>query len=369
MPESFELYGYVAFLRKRWHVAAASLAASTALALGISLLQTRLYSAKVTLLIEPPASSDPRAAMAVSPIYLESLRTYEHFAGSDHLFSEAVKKFQLRDGTFRSRSIEDIKKAVLQVSIPRNTKILQIEVTLPSAGKALALATYLAEKTVDLSRQAGSFTDLEESAQGELDAANSRLEKAEARLAVQLKQRSADETLQAELDRLGERSNEVERLALVTSVTSQEEDRDDPRGKGASPAFGPTSKQAATLRAEVARLNSEIARKQKELVTHRASVELGNSEYKAALEAREGASRRVREVRGMAGNRSERISILDPGFLPERPSSPKTLLNLLAGAVLGLLFAIAYLSAEFSLQRQKTEKTRSLPWVVGQSGV
>ncbi len=369
MPESFELYGYVAFLRKRWRVAAASLAVSTALALGISLLQTRRYSAKVTLLIEPPASSDPRAAMAVSPIYLESLRTYEHFASSDHLFSEAVKKFQLRDGTWRSRSIEDIKKAVLQVSIPRNTKVLQIEVTLASAEKALALATYLAEKTVELSRQAGSFTDreLEDSAQRELDAANSRLEKAEARLGVQLKQRSADETLQAELDRLGERSNEVERLALVTSVTSQEDDRDDPGGKGSSPAFGPTPKQAATLRAEVARLNSEIARKQKELVEHRAAVELGNSEYKAALEAREGANRRLREIRGAAGNRNERISILDPGFLPERPSSPKVLLNLIAGAVLGLLFAVTYLSAEFSLQRQKADRTRSLPWVVGQS--
>ena len=35
-------------------------------------------------------------AMAVSPIYLESLKTYEHFADSDSLFQKAVEQVRLR---------------------------------------------------------------------------------------------------------------------------------------------------------------------------------------------------------------------------------------------------------------------------------
>ena len=34
--------------------------------------------------------------MAVSPIYLESLKTYEHYAESDSLFQNALDRFGLR---------------------------------------------------------------------------------------------------------------------------------------------------------------------------------------------------------------------------------------------------------------------------------
>ena len=52
---------------------------------------TPQYTATARIVIDPPAGTDLRAAMAVSPIYLESLRTYEQFASSDSLFQKAAR--------------------------------------------------------------------------------------------------------------------------------------------------------------------------------------------------------------------------------------------------------------------------------------
>jgi len=113
------------------------------LAVAGSLAMERQYTAVTQIVIEPPAGSDLRAAMTVSPIYLESLKTYEYFAAGDQLFQKAASQFNLR-AHFGARPIESIKHRVLRVGIVRNTRILEIAVTLPDAAKALALARYLA---------------------------------------------------------------------------------------------------------------------------------------------------------------------------------------------------------------------------------
>ncbi len=96
MPDPFEAWQYLAHFRSRWRLVAAVVAAALATSLLVSLVLPKKYTARALLVIEPPAGSDPRAATAISPIYLESLKTYEHFASSDHLFFQAVEKFQLR---------------------------------------------------------------------------------------------------------------------------------------------------------------------------------------------------------------------------------------------------------------------------------
>ncbi len=63
--------------------------------------------------------------MALSPMYLESLRTYEHFAGSDSLFRQALDHFHLREH-FPKRPIESLKSEALRVAIVRDTEILEI---------------------------------------------------------------------------------------------------------------------------------------------------------------------------------------------------------------------------------------------------
>src|SRR3974377_543357 len=139
MSEPTDIFRYTGYVLSRWRWIAVSCAVGLALALAFTLAQQRRYTAVTQLVIEPPAGSDMRAAMTVSPIYLESLKTYEHFADGDQLFQKALEKFHLR-GEFGSRPIESVKSRVLRVSMVRNTRILEIAVTLPAAARALDLA-------------------------------------------------------------------------------------------------------------------------------------------------------------------------------------------------------------------------------------
>ena len=78
MAETLDAFRYISYLRLRWQWIAAQLRVAVAIALAVSLLMPREYTATARIVIEPPAGTDVRAAIAVSPIYLESLRTYEH---------------------------------------------------------------------------------------------------------------------------------------------------------------------------------------------------------------------------------------------------------------------------------------------------
>ena len=92
MAETFDVFRYMSYLRLRWRWIAASCAIAVTLSLAVTLLLPRQYTATVRIVVEPPAGADLRSAMAVSPIYLESLKTYEHFAASDSLYSFAINQ-------------------------------------------------------------------------------------------------------------------------------------------------------------------------------------------------------------------------------------------------------------------------------------
>src|SRR5712692_6553936 len=158
-------------LRARWRVIAVACGVSVGLALGGSLILTKEYTAVSRIVIDPPAGSDPRASMAVSPIYLESLRSYELFAASDDLFLKAVQRFGLRGD---STPIDKLKKSVLKAEMPRNTKILEIRATLPDPKTAHALALYVAEETVKLNQAVSREGDQELTAEVEKQAAEAR---------------------------------------------------------------------------------------------------------------------------------------------------------------------------------------------------
>src|SRR6478672_6435128 len=96
VPVATELPPAIDQLRSRWRLVAIVCALAAAVSLAASLLMTARYTATCRILVDPPAGSDPRVSTAVSPIYLESLRTYEAFAASDDLFLQASKKFGLR---------------------------------------------------------------------------------------------------------------------------------------------------------------------------------------------------------------------------------------------------------------------------------
>ncbi|MBI3665503.1 MAG: hypothetical protein HY236_04640 [Acidobacteria bacterium] len=360
MPDSFDAYHYFNHLRARWRLPAATLAVALFLSLAISLILPRRYTGKVALVIEPPGASDPRASTAVSSIYLESLKTYEHFAASDHIFAQAVERFQLRRAWPHS-SIESLKRDVLQVSMPRDTKILQIAATFPDPRVAHALALYLAEETVKLNRETNraGVKELVEEAQKQAEQASRRLNAAEAARRQAGRRPPTLEERKAELEQLREQRTEIERLALVSEASIAELEA---REKSTAATAGTDSvaerSRLERLRRQTAEIDRLIAARQKMLAERTAESQALEAEYEAAAAASEQWEKRLRELRSEAGLRGERLAILDPGVVPERPSSPNIPLNLLVAVALGVIASLFYLTLEFGFQSQKAESLR-----------
>jgi uncharacterized protein involved in exopolysaccharide biosynthesis len=274
VDESFTFFQYVDHLRRRGRWIGLTCVIAAVLALGISLLLPKYYTASVRLMIDSPAGNDVRSAMAITPIYFESLKSYEAYASSEKLFSDAVKFFHLREMAPR-KSIEQLKRSVLKVHLLPNTRILEIACTLPNADSAHSLALHLAGETVALSRSPSEQTDHELIAEAE-----KRLEEARARL----------EQVYAQGDAKG----------------------------GVAEA-------------------------------RRAS----------ARETFEEAERRLGDVRAAAGYRGERLSIIDGGFTPERPSWPNVPLNVLSAIFIALLASVIWVTLEFSRSLQHAEPIRT----------
>jgi uncharacterized protein involved in exopolysaccharide biosynthesis len=173
MPESFEMLHYLVHLRLRWRVIAVACGTAVAIALIVALFTPAQYTATARVMIEPPAGSDPRGATAVSPIYLESLKSYELLASGDRLFQDALDHFNLP----RTKSLNSLKRSVLKVSIARNTKVLEISATVGEPTQAQALALYIADQTVKLARRIPAETeqDLLADARKQLDEAEAVL--------------------------------------------------------------------------------------------------------------------------------------------------------------------------------------------------
>lgn len=139
MEDSFSLFDYLKYVssQRRWLVVAVGVAAAGALA--ISMLLPARYTATARLIIEPPAGSDSRSPQVVTPQYMESLRTFESLATSDSLFERAMERFGLRKES-PGRTVEAWKSSALRAALIRNTKVLEIAVTLPDARKAHRMA-------------------------------------------------------------------------------------------------------------------------------------------------------------------------------------------------------------------------------------
>src|SRR5581483_10609458 len=181
LPVEFESEDFARYALSLWKPVTATVAAAVLLAAGVSLVLPRRYTAMASLMIELPAGSDPRAVAALSPVYLESLKSYERFASSDTIFLDAIKQLGIRD-RLPGKSVESLKRSILRISKPASTRVLEISATLESAEKAQQLASYIAERTVDLNRslQKRSAHDVASDAESIYDAAAGRLQRANA---------------------------------------------------------------------------------------------------------------------------------------------------------------------------------------------
>jgi uncharacterized protein involved in exopolysaccharide biosynthesis len=289
----------------------------------IAFLLPLKYTAVSRIVIEPPAAMDPRASVAVSPVYLESLRSYETFASSDELFSRAARQFGLRRG---SEAMDKVKRSVLKVGMLRNTKILEIRVDWSDPQVAHRLALYLAEETVKLSQSVsrGSEQELVAEAEKQLEEARGRVNKSAQALAGAAARGSIDQ-LKARIQ-----SDEELRAALRRRAIAEEAEQ-----------IGEPTPQLVNYRKQIESLDREITGSAKllaELTALDAELKAGNAQAQAALKS---ATERFDDARRVSSYRGERLRLLDPGVVPERPSFPNVPLiigvGLLSGLVLGLL--------------------------------
>jgi uncharacterized protein involved in exopolysaccharide biosynthesis len=360
MAESLDAFRYMSYLRSRWRSIAVSCGTAVALALGVSLAMPRQYTAVSRIVIEPPAGMDVRAAVAVSPIYLESLKTYEQFASGDSLFERALDRFGLRSG-----SIEAQKRRVLKVGLVRNTRILEISVTLPDPRKAQALGQFLAEATVETNRALATDgdQDLVQSMVQQEKELRQRLQDTDAAYAAMLTREPVD-ALQAENENAG---------TLIASLQQDESNVEleladaAERAKQATGAeAGEIRKQESNARARRDQLARQLAAMRREAIerdkliavrtAHRERLEADRKAQQAQLNA---ADTQMREARGGGAFRGERLKIIDPGIVPERPSSPNVPLNVAAAFLLGLVLPVLWLTLQLGYQDQRAAGRRS----------
>lgn len=354
MQGDFDVFEYAEFLRQRWRIAAFASLAAVMISSGVSLAIPKRYTASASIVIEPPGGIDSRTATAVSPVYLESLKTYERFAESDSLFARAVDRFHLD----RSKAIESLKQRVLKVTKLRDTKILVIEVTLPDAPLAHGVAEYLAQQTVEMSQAESRAADadvLDESAKQAADALQA-LERAQQAWAGDARLASVD-SLQADLDGLRESQFDVRRQLSEAQADASEyherarTDASEEMQQQSSIAHA----RAAALEIQSTDLRRAITAEGAALSGRRAERERLQRDLDMAQTAYESATNRLRDIRAAAGSRGERLRVIDPGIVPQRPASPNFLLNVLAALFLAVVISLAYFSVEFAYQRRSVE--------------
>jgi capsular polysaccharide biosynthesis protein len=360
MGEPFDAFRYISYLRARFRWIALSAGVAVALALVISLLMTNQYTATARLLIEPPAGTDLRSAMAVSPIYLESLKTYEQLASSDSQFQKAVQRFGLGDG-----SIESLKRRVLKVQIVRNTRVMEIAATLPDPKKAQALAQFLAEATVELNRSSVAESDQElvSGFAAQEREARARLTQAEGEWTHAVANEPT-EALQGALEqaadsraKLQQQSQSVEleiadvseRLKQASASEQAEMHREESNARA----------RLAEMRKQSQEFEKQNAERERLLATRQAHRDKLEADRKSAQAALAAVEMKLREARGESGYRGERLKIIDPGIVPQRPSSPNLPLNVVGALLAGLVLPVLYLTLQMSFQEQRAASRRS----------
>jgi uncharacterized protein involved in exopolysaccharide biosynthesis len=342
LPESFDAYEYLEYLGNRWRVPAIACVAAGVLAIGITWLLPNRYTATASILIEPPGTNDIRMATAISPIYLESLKTYERFAASDSLFARAMDRFRLQTD---SRPLESLKKQVLKVSKLRDTKILEISVSLTDPVTAQKMVQYLAEETVGLSRNENLESDRDVISELEKQLADSQKTLDGVRkIWTQHASSEPVESLQAEIDGKAELLGKLREQMVGTEADVAEYQQRDNGQLEAAKA------RAKLLETRVAGLEQNLGKLGQVLALRSAGKEQLQMELKTAQGNYDAALNKVRELRASAGMRGERLRVIDPGIVPQRPSSPNLMLNLIAAVLGAFIISLIYLSIGFSYQ-------------------
>jgi uncharacterized protein involved in exopolysaccharide biosynthesis len=341
MQDTFDVFEYIDFLRKRWKFSGLACGFAIVAALATGLLLPKRYTATATILIDPPAGGDPRIATAVSTVYLESLKTYELLATNDQLFVRAAGQFHLRDQD--GSPIESLKRRVLKVDKLRDTRALQISVTLPDPSKAQAVARFIAEGAVELSRSGGKEADesMIEDAAKAADTLKAHVNEAETAWQKAAGAHSAQAL----------RSEVFDDSYLKSRVEDQLLDEQADLAGSSTPAQRDIGARAELFERRISELTRAIDEKSAALAQQTAREEDLQAVLTSARASYEAATQRLANLRISRGSRAEWLRVVDPGIIPQQPSSPNVPLILIGALSLALFGSLLYLTLSFSLTR------------------
>ncbi|MDP9170422.1 MAG: hypothetical protein M3N54_07385, partial [Acidobacteriota bacterium] len=293
---------------------------------------------------------DPRAATNVSSVYLESLRTYEHLAESDSVFLRALDHLRIRR-QYPGRTVEALKRSILKVSKPLNTRVIEISATMENAAAAQALAQFIAEQTVALSRALDTqvSADVIRESKAIFEAASERLRKAQA-AADEVAKTPGPDALTAENEGSRDLKFRVERdLARARGELASL--------SGSGESDGTLLKAAATrarigsLEAQDRALNSTLSVRGAQLEKLRQRHDTVEAELAAARKDSESARVKMSDIGASAAFRGERLDVFEPGIVPQRPSSPNIPLNILVAVLLSAVISVGYLAFRYGYER------------------
>ncbi|HWE51883.1 MAG TPA: hypothetical protein VG273_18965 [Bryobacteraceae bacterium] len=348
MDGDFNVLDFAGYVRERWLTVAISCGIAVGLAWGISKTLPRRYTATANVLIALPGGNDPRAATAVSPVYLESLKVYERYASSDTLFVRALDAVHAGD-IEKGGTIESAKSRVLKVSKPASTAALEISATMRDAKKAQALAQYIAEQTVELNKsmQMQASTELLNEFRTQFARAQDRYATARRALSTKDPLQSA-ETLENEVQNAADLKFRLERDLEMA--------RTDLAGYAAETGSDPEwlRRQVTTTQAKIASLEAQVRSQQAVLIQKAPQLDTAKArryalerEESAALNGLETAQARLNDMSSSSLTHGERLQIIDPGIVPQQPSSPNTRLNMVAALIVSLIGSIVWLGFRF----------------------
>lgn len=351
MQDSFDALEYVAYLRQRWVFVGTACGIALLIALIVSVLIPKQYTATASLVIDAPAGNDVRTSTAVSSVYLESLKSYEYLASSDSLFQKALDHFHIRDSG-EATSIESLKRRMLKVSKLRDTRILEISVNRPDPKQAQAIVQFLAEETVKLNQSLGreGDRDLTVDAEKQQAATREQLQKAQAAwagLAAREPLESLEEEIKASVDLQSNVRQQMLQAQVDVAERLERQNRDDAANDFWKRDLAATRARASLLEKQSNELDRQVERKSAILAQRSAKRDALQNELQAAGTAFDSAAARLRDIRNSSGSRGERLRIIDPGIIPQRPSYPNVLLNVIAALLFAATASVLYLSIAF----------------------
>ncbi len=142
---------------------------------------------------------------------------------------------------------------------------------------------------------------------------------------------------------------------LELQLFRAEMDASDPQG----PDPDGDRARAKILRKQIADTDQQIAAEEALLSRRLAERDRLTADRTNSQTAYAAVENRLRQVRADLGYHGERLRIIDPGVVPERPSSPNVIPNVFAAFLLGIVAAIVYLTLSLSYQVQRASARRS----------